>query len=335
MCHFKRKGQCISPTLTQTIMNKVYCHGDWNCDNIMVDEKMNVYLIDFADAMYAPAEYETVYIASALFCFEKPYMTGYFGDYDAKCILDLCMKWLPVHAWGHATTQGNLESVEEITSFAIMRDRLSNLIKTEKEKSLVVDTLYHYDALIEESNDPVHDPEPLKLYMDKWDGEAFIEALRLSPDKSVLEVGVGTGRLAIRVCDKCKTFTGVDISPKTVERAKENLQELQNTHLIHGDFLTHSFPETFDIIYSSLTFMHIKDKHNAIKKAANLLNINGRVVLSISKEQQTTLDFGDRQIEVYPDTAEEITSLLNKAGLIIEKQFETEYAVIFVSQKGA
>ena len=95
----------------------------------------------------------------------------------------------------------------------------------------------HYDALIDENNDPVHDPEPLKAYMDNWDGEVFFEAMQLTPDKSVLEIGVGTGRLAMRICDKCENFTGIDISPKTIERSKENLHAFQNVCLIHGDFI--------------------------------------------------------------------------------------------------
>ena len=114
---------------------KVYCHGDLNCDNILLDENLNVYIIDFADAMYAPIEYELVYIASSLFCFEKPYMMGYFGEYDVDDILNLCMTWLPVHAWGHAIMKGNLEDVSDIKSFAVMRERLYDLVKSEKEKS--------------------------------------------------------------------------------------------------------------------------------------------------------------------------------------------------------
>jgi serine/threonine protein kinase len=113
---------------------KVYCHGDFHCQNILIDENLNVYLIDFADAMYAPVEYELVYIVSSLFCFEKPYMTGYFNDYDVEDIVDLCMTWLPVHAHGHATTQGNFEAFNKITSFAVLRERLRELIKTEKER---------------------------------------------------------------------------------------------------------------------------------------------------------------------------------------------------------
>ena len=42
----------------------------------------------------------------------------------------------------------------------------------------------HYDLLIEENNDPVHDPEPLREYMDKWDGQKFIDSLQLTKEKS-------------------------------------------------------------------------------------------------------------------------------------------------------
>ena len=37
--------------------------------------------------------------------------------------------------------------------------------------------VYHYDLLIDEDNDPVHDPKPLQEYMNKWDGPAFIEQM--------------------------------------------------------------------------------------------------------------------------------------------------------------
>ena len=117
---------------------KIYCHGDFHCENVLADENLNVYLIDFADAMYAPAPYERSYVVSALFCFEKPYMTGYYGgDYSVEEITDLCMDWLPVHAWGHATINGNLSPVGEITSFAVLREKLYELIKKEKRKYCV------------------------------------------------------------------------------------------------------------------------------------------------------------------------------------------------------
>lgn len=112
----------------------------------------------------------------------------------------------------------------------------------------------HYDILIDENNDPVHDPEPLKEYMDKWDGLAFINKMELNADKSVLEIGVGTGRLAVRVAPLCKKFCGIDISPKTIDRAKENLSSFENVELICGDFLEYSFGIQFNVIYSCEAF---------------------------------------------------------------------------------
>ena len=83
------------------------------------------------------------------------------------------------------------------------------------------DVINHYDSLIDENNDPVFDPEPLKEYMDKWDGKVFLDALTLDDTKSVLEIGVGTGRLALRTAPRCKEFYGIDISPKTIKKAQK------------------------------------------------------------------------------------------------------------------
>ncbi len=141
------------------------------------------------------------------------------------------------------------------------------------------DIIKHYDYLIAENNDPVLDPPVMQAYMNKWDGDEFFDLLNLSYNDTVLEIGVGTGRLALKAAPKCKNFYGIDISPKTVARAKENLKDLENVEIICGDFTTYEFPQNFDAIYSSLTFMHIENKNEAIKKIASLLKNEGRAVL--------------------------------------------------------
>jgi len=117
------------------IADKVFCHGDMHCHNILIDNNLNVFLIDFANAMHAPAEYEQAYIASCLWCFEKPYMVGYFGDYCVEDIVELCMTWLPIHAEGNDTIIGNLGSADKITTFAVLREKLYDIIETEKQKN--------------------------------------------------------------------------------------------------------------------------------------------------------------------------------------------------------
>ncbi|MBO4767232.1 MAG: class I SAM-dependent methyltransferase, partial [Lachnospiraceae bacterium] len=150
-------------------------------------------------------------------------------------------------------------------------------------KKVIADVGAHYDLLIEENNDPVRDPVVLQEYMDLWDGQLFLEMLELNPSKSVLEIGVGTGRLAVRTAPCCRHLTGIDMSAKTIERAQENLREYPNISLICNDFLTHSFSETFDVIYSSLTMMHFPDKALVIGKMSSLLNDDGILCISIDK----------------------------------------------------
>lgn len=195
------------------------------------------------------------------------------------------------------------------------------------------DVILHYDNLIDENNDPVNDPQPLKEYMNKWDGQLFIDKMQLDSNKTVLEIGVGTGRIAIRVAPLCKEFTGIDISPKTIVRAKEHLSKYNNVNLICGDFNEFVFNDSFDVIYSSLTFMHIEDKQGTINKVSSLLNLGGRFVLSIDKNQDKYIDLGTRKIAVYPDNPENTARYLKASGFITIEMFETELAYIFVSEK--
>lgn len=195
------------------------------------------------------------------------------------------------------------------------------------------EVINHYDLLIQENNDPIYDSDLLKKYMDKWDGQVFIDKMKLDKEKTVLEIGVGTGRLAIRAAPLCKSFFGIDVSPKTVDRAKENLFGQSNVKLCCGDFLTFEFNCRFDVIYSSLTFMHIEEKQKVINKIATLLKCGGKFVLSIDKNKAETIDTGTRKITVFPDTAAKTKAYIVNSGLLLTEHHETEFAHIFVADK--
>ncbi len=191
----------------------------------------------------------------------------------------------------------------------------------------------HYDLLIDEDNDAAQGPRILLDYMDKWDGQNFIDRLCLSKEKSVLEIGVGSGRLAMRTAPLCGFFCGIDFSPKTIDRAKENLAGNENVTLICADFNEYVFDRKFDVIYSSLTFMHFKDKQNIIGKISKLLNGGGKFILSTDKNMSDYIDMGTRKIKVFPDNPKEISKYLVLSGLKITEQYETEFANIFVTVK--
>lgn len=199
---------------------------------------------------------------------------------------------------------------------------------------MIVKTAQHYDLLIEENNDPVHDSPALKAYMEQWDGPVFLNALKLSGDKSVLEIGMGTGRLAIKTAPLCKSYTGIDISPKTIEKARLNLSALTDRiSLICDDFVSHSFLQKYDVIYSSLTFMHIKEKQKAIDTISKLLNHGGIFALSLDKNRNRFIDFGNRKVKVYPDSPEKTIRYITRAGLTVQNLSETKFAYIITAVK--
>ena len=196
-----------------------------------------------------------------------------------------------------------------------------------------MDVKTHYDMLIDENNDPLRDSPELQEYMNTWDGKPFLEALELSKNKSVLEIGIGTGRIAVKVALCCFKLTGIDISPKTIDRAKDNLKEYGNIIFVCSDFNSYEFEETFDVIYSSLTMMHFKDKATVITKVDKLLNDNGIFCLSIDKNQSEYIDMGTRKIKVYPDNLDNIISIIGETAMSVVKVIETDNAYIVVSRK--
>lgn len=191
----------------------------------------------------------------------------------------------------------------------------------------------YYDRLVLRGDDPVHDPEVLKSYMDKWDGQRFTDSMALNGTEDVLEIGVGTGRLAVRIAPRCRSFTGIDLSPEAIGRARENLATYPNVKLICGDFCTFETSARYDVIFSSLTFMHIWDKREAIFRVAALLAGGGRFVLSADKNRSGVINYGDISITVYPDDPDELAGYITEAGMTVPERCETEFAHILVAEK--
>jgi len=191
----------------------------------------------------------------------------------------------------------------------------------------------HYDLLIENGNDPVLDGIELQNYMNQWDGETFLDKLNLSPDKVVLEIGCGTGRIAKKVVDFCRFYVGIDISPKTVAAARKHFVDKSNATFVCADFFDCDFQSKFDVIFSTLTFMHLKYKLKAIEKIFALLTLNGKIVLSVDKSRQNYIDTGYGKIRVYPDNPSKIRNFLDKTGFKNIQTTEIENAYVITASR--
>ena len=79
--------------------------------------------------------------------------------------------------------------------------------------------------------------------------------------------------------------------------------------------------------------MHFEDKERVISKVDTLLKDGGIFCLSIDKNQNKYIDYGTRKIRIYPDTSENIGSIINSSSMKVSRVFETDNAYIFACNK--
>ena len=79
--------------------------------------------------------------------------------------------------------------------------------------------------------------------------------------------------------------------------------------------------------------MHFRDKEQVVRKIDEILNTGGIFCLSIDKNQSQYINTGTRRVQIYPDTLDSITSLIEKTMMSVSKVVETEKAYIIVSKK--
>jgi ubiquinone/menaquinone biosynthesis C-methylase UbiE len=118
------------------------------------------------------------------------------------------------------------------------------------------------------------------------DGEAeeIAEAIALSPDVTVWEIGTGTGECALRIARNCRHVFATDVSATMLAcaRRKANERNISNVKFEVGGFLSGSQPETqVDAVVSQLAFHHLPDfwKFRALGTIGRKLRTGGRLYL--------------------------------------------------------
>lgn len=91
----------------------------------------------------------------------------------------------------------------------------------------------------------------------------------ISKDDEVLDIGCGNGALAYDVAKKAKFVTGIDISDKNINKAK-NKYILSNIKYIRGDATKDLNREKFNVIIVSNVLEHIEDRVSFMKSIKGL-----------------------------------------------------------------
>lgn len=154
-------------------------------------------------------------------------------------------------------------------------------------------------------------------------GHNFIAKLQshgaFGPDKALLEVGPGYGRLLRAMFElnvPFGSYLGVDISPTNVSHLRQTFPH-PRVNFINADVETAAFDQTFDVVFSSLTFKHLFPSfEKALRNLARFLESGGTCFIDLIEGRQRYFeDDGVTYIRHYE--REEIRDIVERAELTL------------------
>lgn len=112
----------------------------------------------------------------------------------------------------------------------------------------------------------------------------------------MLDLGVGGGRTALHFAPICRTYTGLDISPKMIECTRARVQESENIHFDVADArdLSRFRSTSFEFIlfsYNGIDYIHPDDRPVVLREIKRLLKPNGHLLFSSHSLSWLPLDF--------------------------------------------
>ncbi len=104
--------------------------------------------------------------------------------------------------------------------------------------------------------------------------------------QDVLDVGCSQGIVSILLGIGNKRVTGIDIAEESIKYAdnlkkEEDKRVISNVNFIQGDFLQYEFNKKFDTVIMGEILEHVFNPEEFIDKAIELLNNNGRIIITV------------------------------------------------------
>jgi|BarGraIncu01122A_1022018.scaffolds.fasta_scaffold40900_1 ubiquinone/menaquinone biosynthesis C-methylase UbiE len=154
---------------------------------------------------------------------------------------------------------------------------------------------------------------------------SLISLLNIKENMNFLDIGCGTGWAigqVAKLVDYKGSFYGVDLSPRMIEKAKENFKVNNNFHFINAN--SESIPlddNLFDIIICTNSFHHYLNPNKAMKEIFRLLKPDGKIFILDPTADYWFIKIIDKIIKLIEPghvkiySTKEFESLLINAGL--------------------
>lgn len=128
-------------------------------------------------------------------------------------------------------------------------------------------------------------PKQFDQYRPRYSPELFselIEYAHIEPDKTVLEIGPGTGQATDPILQTGCDYHAIELGEHLTEMMKYKYGHFSNFEIVNDDFITHDFAkQKFDMIYSAATIQWIPEDI-AFSKTYDLLKAGGVLAMMLT-----------------------------------------------------
>jgi putative AdoMet-dependent methyltransferase len=165
-----------------------------------------------------------------------------------------------------------------------------------------------------------YDTQMQKLRDVKKETEKIIESINLTSDKTILEIGTGTGNFAIEAAKHCAKVIAIDVSSEMLKFAqyKTRMNGITNIEFHHTGFLTYEHKAgSLDAVVSQLVLHHLPDfwKSIALKRIFEMLKEGGKFYL-----RDTVYSFDTDNHKIFFDNL--INGIKHVAGVELANDME-------------
>ena len=158
------------------------------------------------------------------------------------------------------------------------------------------------------------------------------EIVTFTSDKTVLELGCGSGRWILAIAPLVKHYVGVDYSKIALEKATKSIIEkgIKNVDLVEQSVLEYKNNDKFDIIYISGISLYFDD--NDLCKLINnlkfLLKDNGVIIERTTVVEYDLEIINDNNYYAIYRTSNELKTIFSKCDFLRKRKTATAGGMI-------